>query len=1651
MTKQTKHFPSGPCQFPPAFKPLHYLSFILILICLLFPLSKTSAQTNDPHLEYLEEFHKDEAEYLNQLYLENPDIIKEELRNKMREYYRENFNPPMPNFDREPSLQKTSDNANMSVYIAPTGFNQVSDSIEYQALKALFDSTNGPGWTNYTNWDYPNWKDHSTVTSSDFSDWYGITVLNGDVSRIHLYNNQLSGPIPPELGNLSSLEILYLINNQLSGSIPPEVGGLSTLTSLYLYNNQLSGPIPPQLGSLSSLRNLRLNDNQLSGQIPPELASLSSMQILALYDNQLSGPIPPELGNLSSLEILYLQGNQLSGSLPPELGNLSSLHTLYLMDNQISGPIPPEIGNLTSLCFLFLFINQLSGPLPPELGNLSSLKELNFFANQLSGPIPPELEGMSSIEWFSLGNNQITGPIPAQLSNLSTLKWLYLYDNQISGSLPTELSFPLSLEDLYLNNNQLSGSIPSNLAELTSLSTLHLGNNQLSGSIPSEFDNLDSLKYLDLSLNEIDSIPPAIGDLLSLRSLYLFDNQISGSLQFVDNLLQLDNLRIQDNIFTYNYLEYLFNDQGNKYDLQNFYYSPQKTILGDSLSLSFALNQTIAIPFSPGGSHNLYQWQKLNGSNWEDIAGATSANFEKQNAVLSDAGTYRCKVTNGWVTGLTLYSHEITVAVKGPPDPPIVSPAHICPGQSATLTATGSSTIRWFDMETGGDTLATGSSFTTPVLTETTTYYVSQEVNGAQSERAPVTAFVGPVFTVTPDTAICNGNDITLSIEGDSLTVDWGQYGIGRNIVVEPDTTTVYPYTIEDAYGCTASGQITVAVLDSLIAEIVPPTPVCPGAPAVLEAVEVPGATYSWEPGGLTGRTITVQHDELQEYTLTVSNAAGCTSTATAFVRFAAMAVASEDQTICVTDSVVLGAEGGDSYLWSTGDTTAQVTFNPETGGEYTFTVNVTSDNCTVSEDVVVIVEPYCPGAPISFLARGISTTEIALEWLEPAGNQQQYVVQRRNAQGTYETVDTVFIGTSTWQDSNLEPDSLYYYRIYAQVASVQSSDRHGSARTFRPDENYVHEITVLVEGIGDPTLVPGLGNNERLSSWTYLNGLGAEMQMIGEGASPTGKDVVQPIVYDEYGMVSKQYLPYTVAQDDPEFRDEAEQEVLDFYSNPPAAVETSPYPFASTLYDKSPHNKILKQGAPGQAWQIDTGYPVEIISATNNGSEVLEWQYNTVIKELTANGFYPAAQLAKSVSINEDGEEVATFTDMLGRVLKQAVYFANGEVIETYFVYNNKGQLLCKVSPLAVDHAISQGSTSYVIDPSTVESLCHTYTYDELGRLIIEDQPDREPIFYVYDQWGRLVLSQDGKQRQRNEWSFTKYDRYDRAIMSGLFDTTAVLSPYEAKAAVDVHYAKPSSRRFETYGGNIHDYTTLSYPVLTDGDACLAVTYFDSYDFIDEVNGFGAGYAFEGALLDAVTVVQGTYYYPSNGSLSILGKPTGSKTKVLGRDQWLSSVTYYDQWGRIVQSVSENYAGNIDRAGSLYNFAGWPLSTYLGHTGPDGRPRGIKRRYVYDHTGRLLEGYHEIFDNDVGQGEVFLAENKYNELGELVEKNLHVRQGKAIQSIDYRYNIRGWLKSINGTALDMGQGINAGDANPDLFGMDLIYEGVLNGIQNND
>jgi hypothetical protein len=253
---------------------------------------------------------------------------------------------------------------------------------ECTALVALYNSTDGPNWVDNSGW---------LVTSSPCT-WSGIECTGGHISYISLGYNQLTGILPPELGNLSRLRVLGLSSNRLYGPIPAELSNLSELVALEMSGNRLAGPVPAELGNLSKLRTLSLGNNKLSEAIPPALGNIGSLQSLVLSHNQLSGVIPVELGNLVQLSSLYLSHNQLSGVIPTALDRLSQLSELDLSYNQLSGSVPEFIAQISELS---LWGNQLDGTITAN-GHLPFIVDymgVHFSADpSLANSIWPEVK-----------------------------------------------------------------------------------------------------------------------------------------------------------------------------------------------------------------------------------------------------------------------------------------------------------------------------------------------------------------------------------------------------------------------------------------------------------------------------------------------------------------------------------------------------------------------------------------------------------------------------------------------------------------------------------------------------------------------------------------------------------------------------------------------------------------------------------------------------------------------------------------------------------------------------------------------------------------------------------------------------------------------------------------------------------------------------------------------------------------------------------------------------------------------------------------------------------------------------------------------------------------------------------------------------------
>ena len=430
--------------------------------------------------------------------------------------------------------------------------------LERDVLMALYEATGGTTgkWKSNLNWG----------SEKPIGQWHGVTTYprksNGPVIYVDLRNNGLTGNIPPEIVNLTSLKKLRLQGNSLNEEIPPALGSskLSKLTLLNLSNNDLKGQIPASLAKLKNLESLWLNGNQLSGEIPSGLgSSLSKLLALNLRNNDLEGEIPASLANLENLRLLQLSDNQLSGEIPSGLGNgLSKLRVLGLSDNDLDGEIPASLANLENLKEIYLRFNNFDiGACVPYVvksrveSRTTKRHDLDYrvkfckspeeLAEALRNGILRDRNALwalyhvtfqdgvrGSTDWskvkekFDNGCYFGSGAGPTVTSNGRIMpdldQWCGITTNDDGRVIKVELG------GIGAVNGEgwgigLNGTIPNALGGMDALEVLDLSNGKvcgawgcnggLEGNIPWQLGNLPNLKEVDLSGNELEGFVPA--------------------------------------------------------------------------------------------------------------------------------------------------------------------------------------------------------------------------------------------------------------------------------------------------------------------------------------------------------------------------------------------------------------------------------------------------------------------------------------------------------------------------------------------------------------------------------------------------------------------------------------------------------------------------------------------------------------------------------------------------------------------------------------------------------------------------------------------------------------------------------------------------------------------------------------------------------------------------------------------------------------------------------------------------------------------------------------------------------------------------------------------------------------------------------------
>jgi RHS repeat-associated protein len=301
------------------------------------------------------------------------------------------------------------------------------------------------------------------------------------------------------------------------------------------------------------------------------------------------------------------------------------------------------------------------------------------------------------------------------------------------------------------------------------------------------------------------------------------------------------------------------------------------------------------------------------------------------------------------------------------------------------------------------------------------------------------------------------------------------------------------------------------------------------------------------------------------------------------------------------------------------------------------------------------------------------------------------------------------------------------------------------------------------------------------------------------------------------------------------------------------------------------------------------------------------------------------------------------------------------------------------------------------------LNDLCYQYKYDINNHLVEKKLPGKDWEYIVYDLLSRPILIQDANLRASNKWLFTKYDVFNRPVYTGFYTNTTVITRAAmqslAKTNSVMHEKKQNT--ITVINGTSQYYSNLAFP--TDGIDLLTLNYYDNYYMFDLAGGVSES------------------SYTITPAITVKGLVTATKVRVLDTNKWITNVNYYDNKERIIYAYSNNdYLSTIDKVKYKLDFVGKTLENTKNHTRAT-ITTSIIDTFTYDNAGRLLTQKQKINN----QTEETIVSNTYNELGQLITKGVggKITQNR-LQTIDYKYNIRGWLKNIN---------------DPNLIGSDLF------------
>jgi RHS repeat-associated protein len=530
----------------------------------------------------------------------------------------------------------------------------------------------------------------------------------------------------------------------------------------------------------------------------------------------------------------------------------------------------------------------------------------------------------------------------------------------------------------------------------------------------------------------------------------------------------------------------------------------------------------------------------------------------------------------------------------------------------------------------------------------------------------------------------------------------------------------------------------------------------------------------------------------------------------------------------------------------------------------------------------------------------------------------------------------------------------------------------------------------------------------------TYFDGLGRPMQQIANQQSATGKDIVTPIAYDDFGRQTKDYLPFVGSSRNMVYDSNAIGGNLNYYTS----TYSTSIGFSEKLLEKSPLNRVLEQAAPGDVWRLSNPekHTIQLGYQTNTADEVQRFDVSLTadyVPSITANGSYDANVLYKTVTTDENGHSTEEFKDKEGHVVLKRNYDSS-VAHDTYYVYDVYGNLTYVLPPKA------EGGTSQTV----LDELCYQYQYDYRNRLVAKKLPGKQWEFMVYDKLDRVVGTGPAFSPFSDVtgagWLITKFDVFNRVVYTGWLNSIGVNNTERSTMQQAQNTATTINETKQTSGTIDSIAVNYSNNVVPTSFKLLTVNYYDTYA-IPNLSGLATS-------VDNQTVANATKGLATGSWIRV--PTTTAETKAE------TSYVLYDAKYRPIRTYTTNYLGGSTCTDSkLDSFSGQLQYTVQKHKRTIGdADLTVKEAFTYSAQNRLLTHTHQIN----GGAEQLLADNTYDELGKLTSKKVGNTSALPLQKVDYSYNIRGWLTKINDIS-NLQQGTDPAD----LFSFKLNYNTV--------